>query len=745
METINKQEIKTVVLSFSELLDMEERTFCEALYSLTESAKLPEMGYQLALKQINAGMAYEITDEDDPVNKIRSWIDCLRFFKRNLTDSIIGRIGEVKICFEYQLRNRWIDAVIVCNDKIIILEFKSGTTTREAVILKYIRQVNKYYNRVSHQNRGVVEAVKAGILNVEKYLVFTNEAVIGKVEQEDFIITKDTFQKVLASVSSPCTREELEKYLDTTSFFDPSIGGVLKALLETGIINYVNANSTNVQACETKIKEVLGRNHRELGIIIVKGGPGTGKTGTAFTLLANHIGELYKAQYATGNQNLEKNFTEMVNDAVRNNTIFKDYEGIAESFIGHVNTLYNPKNYCDIYLRNKKDVNPITVDNDIILIDEAQRLWDSLNIAVRTKRVLCDDQQENDNNKKVYRKVNEYSDDEQEFIYGNNLSESYLILHGVVQGIIQQGNNKVVVLFVGNGQEINKGEENGEKDIISAICAISQLAANHGICLRVYSPDVEDIQALANCGVKTELVSELKLIDNQRNDEGDPVLDVVTSILENTKKPVGVKNLYRVFDDFNVIYESIKDENDDDEYSIGLLINSYDTWSQKMEEGNTKKTVSVYRFTEPHDQETYCFKGIKNEEIFNFLQKCECNKFEHFASQFDSQGLELDDTVVIWGDTLRWRKNRWEINNSKINEISRYRGIWWHCHKVNELIDRVPNPPNRKPAKKLDFFKVREQFVKNAYRVLLTRARQYTYLYVQDTETYNHLKYILKE
>ena len=180
METINNPgRIQTVICTLKELPTMDERQFCEALYELTEAGALPNEVYEEALLQVDTNRAYSITNEGDAVNKIRSWIDCLRFINRYLSDDIIDRIGDVNICFEYRLRNRWVDAVIVCQNKIIILEFKSGATTKESEVLKYISQVNKYYNRVSHRNRAVVEAIKSGKLSVEKYLVFTNPAVIG--------------------------------------------------------------------------------------------------------------------------------------------------------------------------------------------------------------------------------------------------------------------------------------------------------------------------------------------------------------------------------------------------------------------------------------------------------------------------------------------------------------------------------------------------------------------------------------
>lgn len=77
-----------------------------------------------------------------------------------------------------------------------------------------------------------------------------------------------------------------------------------------------------------------------------------------------------------------------------------------------------------------------------------------------------------------------------------------------------------------------------------------------------------------------------------------------------------------------------------------------------------------------------------------------CQYLEDVATEFDVQGLELDWTGVCWDGDFRYHKGQWTHN--------KFRGTQWQ--KVN------------KEASK--------RYLENAYRVLLTRARQGMVIFV---------------
>jgi hypothetical protein len=82
------------------------------------------------------------------------------------------------------------------------------------------------------------------------------------------------------------------------------------------------------------------------------------------------------------------------------------------------------------------------------------------------------------------------------------------------------------------------------------------------------------------------------------------------------------------------------------------------------------------------------------------------SKLEVAATQFEVQGLELDWVGVCWGEDLLWEGAKWEIR--------RFNNKRWKA---------LPDDAVRKRSYQL-----------NAYRVLLTRARQNMIIYVPEPD-----------
>lgn len=83
---------------------------------------------------------------------------------------------------------------------------------------------------------------------------------------------------------------------------------------------------------------------------------------------------------------------------------------------------------------------------------------------------------------------------------------------------------------------------------------------------------------------------------------------------------------------------------------------------------------------------------------------------EQVATEFHIQGLELDWTCVIWDGDLRYSKNGWETHS--------FKGSKWQNIRKEE----------------------RQNYLINAYRVLLTRARQGMVIVVPEGNDNDHTR-----
>ncbi|MHC4881348.1 MAG: DUF2075 domain-containing protein [Planctomycetota bacterium] len=83
---------------------------------------------------------------------------------------------------------------------------------------------------------------------------------------------------------------------------------------------------------------------------------------------------------------------------------------------------------------------------------------------------------------------------------------------------------------------------------------------------------------------------------------------------------------------------------------------------------------------------------------------------EDVATEFDIQGLELDWTCVCWDADLRFKDGQWKYKN--------FRGTAWN--NVNDDIRRL--------------------YLKNTYRVLLTRARQGMVVFIPKGDPADHTR-----
>lgn len=278
--------MRYVKYTIGELMTISEQEFISALFEHTE----------------NRNISAATSDDEE---KIKSWKDCLDFLKRQFSSRDISAIGDVSICFEYQIFDgTWIDAIIVCENKLIILEFKSGSDCRKETLDGHRSQVIGYFNKITRCNRVIWEEKRKNCsFVVDKYLVYTNAAMKGKTASLDYIKVTDKFQDVIGIIDKPASADRVEKLLEFEEELDITTTGVMRDILNRKVLSDMYVQDDNVIACADIVEQIQNETDGQaINLIFIKGAPGTGKTGTGFSLLEKYMDK--GAKYVTGNGNL---------------------------------------------------------------------------------------------------------------------------------------------------------------------------------------------------------------------------------------------------------------------------------------------------------------------------------------------------------------------------------------------------------------------------------------------------------
>ena len=273
----------------------------------------------------------------------------------------------------------------------------------------------------------------------------------------------------------------------------------------------------------------------------------------------------------------------------------------------------------------------------------------------------------------------------------------------------------VIICLVGGGQEINTGEAG----LIEWFDSLRRTYPNWDIYV---SPELNDTEyrrdrTLSSLfeGLNVSTSTDLHLSTAMRSFRTPDLAAFVKALLDVDKEKA--KELYRKIQD---------------KYPI-LLTRELDeakNWTRQHCKGTMR-----YGLIASSGALRLKPKGIfvKNEiNVANWFlnDKTDVRSsyyFEDVASEFDIQGLELDYTIVAWDGDFRFDGTKWTYNN--------FVGTRWQKINSND--------------KKL--------YLKNAYRVLLTRARQGMAIYVPEGDvmddtrppeyydkTYEYLKSIME-
>lgn len=247
----------------------------------------------------------------------------------------------------------------------------------------------------------------------------------------------------------------------------------------------------------------------------------------------------------------------------------------------------------------------------------------------------------------------------------------------------------VIICLIGGGQEINTGEVG----IQEWFNVLSSKYTNWNVYVsdKIYDEEYtngKDLNEILNTIENLHIEEKLHLAVSTRSFRSEKQADLVKSILnldtENAKKDfIALKEKYPIF--------------------LTRDIEKAKKWIKTKARGTERYGIVASSGAKRLRKNGICL-NCSIDPIYWFLNNSEDVRssfaLEQAATEFDIQGLELDWTIVGWDANLRLVDGCWKYYS--------FKGTKWN--NINKEEER--------------------RYLKNAYRVILTRARQGMIIYI---------------
>ncbi|WP_247660856.1 DUF2075 domain-containing protein [Ideonella alba] len=600
-----------------------------------------------------------------------AWLEQMRILRAALpTYAARGNIY-----FEYVLPRlgRRIDAVLVVDQVVFVLEFKAGEIEFKAAALDQVWDYAldlKNFHETSH-DKVIVPILIATRSDWTETILPPADAdsvlrpVRASVQGLPGILKLALHQLPGKPIFAKAW--EQGRYSPT-----PTIVEAAKALYGGHSVSDISRNdagATNLSITSSYLSEVIAdaRSSKKKVVCLLTGVPGAGKTLVGLDIAAKHIDKLddLHSVFLSGNGPLVAILREaLVRDKV-------DRERIA----GRKLTKSHARRSVEVFIQNvhhfrdeclQDTAQPPT--EHVAIFDEAQRAWD----REQTTRFMA-------------RKSNH-----SQF----NMSEPVFLL----SCMDRHKDWAVVICLIGGGQEINTGEA-GISEWINA------LTNNfHGWRIHM-SSRLQDSEYGAGAAVSaaaalptTKFTDALHLNVSLRSFRAERVSDFVKQLLD-IEEAAAAASLEKLLPRFPLVVTRDLDRAREwlrgkarGTERYGLVVSSQ---AQRLK----PHAIDVRAPVEPVNW----FLGSKDDVRSSYY-------LEDVATEFQVQGLELDWVGVVWDADFRFNGCEWDP---------------WSF--VGDRWQRI---------RKSD----RRTYLKNAYRVLLTRARQGMVIVVPPGSSRDHTR-----
>lgn len=435
----------------------------------------------------------------------------------------------------------------------------------------------------------------------------------------------------------------------------PTIIEAAKALYARHSVQSIarsDAGARNLHITTQCVEEIIGRSRaqREKAIVFVTGVPGAGKTLVGLNIATQHLGhDESHAVFLSGNGPLVAVLREaLVEDDIQRQRALgaiPERKGVVRQKVKPF--IQNVHHFRDDGLRSSAP--PI---EHVAIFDEAQRAWNQPKTAQFMKQ---------------RKGVANFNHSEPEFLI------SYMDRHK---------DWAVIVCLVGGGQEINTGEAGIE----AWLHAVRDKFPHWHTYI---SPELHDSEYAAGKAIeklgahaRVETQYALHLAVSMRSFRAEKVSGLVKAALD-ADEDMARELLAQVLKTYPMVLTRDR--------TIAKK------WVREQARGSER--YGLIASSQAQRLKAYCIDvRVDVDPVKYFLADRADTRssfyLEDAATEFQTQGLELDWTMMSWDADLRRTNGRWSYHS--------FRGDRWTS---------VHNPD-------------RQRYLLNAYRVLLTRARQ---------------------
>lgn len=602
-----------------------------------------------------------------------------------------------QIVFEYDIPRlgKRIDVVLLLRGMIFCLEFKVG---KKEEFQAGIEQVMDYaldlknFHLYSH-NRKIVPILVP--TQYKKYTtdffpsVYNDEIYNPMITGEEHL--QELIARVLENAGAECNNEPLDDWLISPYAPTPTIIEAARTLFENHSVEDITRHEADKVSTDRTINYILevirlSKVEQKKSICFVTGVPGAGKTLVGLDVAIKQTykdGALDKengAVYLSGNGPLVAVLTEaLARDNQKKCSARGERKNMSDSrreVSEFIQIIHRYRDNMLSKIKNPVENGVVEIDPEkairleatgygevehVAIFDEAQRSWTHKRIADYLKRGGT---------------------------YGNKLKVPNFPMSEaefLIWSLDQREDWAVIICLVGGGQEINTGEAG----IAEWINALNNRFRHWNIYISNKLTDSEYAEGRVNDLLKVNdkvcYSDELHLAVSLRSFRAETLSDFVHSLLSFAP-------------DAASLYQDVKQKG----YPIVLTrdMERARTWLRKQARGSQQTGVLVTKVAARFKPLAVHILGQGDENAVHWFLEDKTdirssNYLEDAATEIQVQGLELDYACVLWDADMRCENGRW---------------LYYKFNGKNKW-----NPENNKENQK---------YMLNAYRVLLTRARQ---------------------